>query len=107
MSTDQPAANTTVRVFAVVRHLRELRLLLWGGALLFTLGAGLDLAAHLLPALGQLHLAALGLTVETAGHLTTFAGMAVLLLGVLTTARGRRPSPSTADPTAERRPPTS
>ena len=107
MPTDHRAANTTTLVFAVVHHLRELRLLLWGGALLFTFGAGLDLGAHLLPAVGHVHLAVLGLTVETAAHTATFAGMAVLLLGVLATAPRQRPSPSAADPAPERRPPTS
>jgi hypothetical protein len=92
-------------VLLFVQQFRKLRVLLRSGVLLFTAGAILDLAAHLSPAVGALPIAATGVDVETAAHILTFVGMAVLLLGVLATAR-RQPSKASAQAQfKERRPP--
>jgi hypothetical protein len=85
------------------RRFHVLRLLLWAGALLFTGGALLDFAAHLLPALGALPLTAAGLTLETGAHTLTFAGMAVLLVAVLTSAHAKARAVPIAAPSEERR----
>jgi hypothetical protein len=73
----------------LIQRARELRLLLWAGVLVFVTGAALDLAVHLLLPANPFPLNRLHSRAENFAHLVTFAGMVLLLGGVLTVPRPR------------------
>jgi hypothetical protein len=68
---------------------RELRLLLWLGVAVFVAGVGLDLAVHFLLPPSPLPLPHPHAPAENLAHTITFAGMALLLAGVLAAPRPR------------------
>lgn len=75
----------------LIQRAQELRLLLRAGAVVFAVGAALDIAAHVLLPGNLLPLTLHHETAEGLAHGITFAGMVVLLIGVLTAPRPSSP----------------
>jgi hypothetical protein len=65
-------------------------LLLWAGVLVFVAGAAFDLAVHLLLPANPFPFVHPHSPAENLAHLVTFAGMVLLLAGVLTVPRPRQ-----------------
>jgi hypothetical protein len=73
----------------LIQRARELRLLLWAGIVVFTAGAALDVAVHMLLPANPFPLISHHSPAENLAHTITFAGMVLLLAGVLTVPRPR------------------
>jgi hypothetical protein len=74
----------------LIQRAQELKLLLWIGAMVFVAGAALDLAVHTLLPAAPFPLIQPYSPAENLAHLVTFAGMVLLLAGVLTVPRPRQ-----------------
>jgi hypothetical protein len=73
----------------VIQRARELRLLLWAGVVVFAAGAALDVAVHMLLPANPFPLMSHHSPAESLAHTITFAGMVLLLAGVLIVPRPR------------------
>jgi hypothetical protein len=86
----------------LIQRLRETRLLLWAGVVVFAAGAGLDVAVHALLPATPFPLISPPSPAENMAHLVTFAGMVLLLAGVLTVPRTRRMTAPSSELESER-----
>lgn len=87
----------------LIQRTRDLRLVLWAGVLVFAAGVVLDLATHALLPASPLPLIHPHTPAENLAHIVTFAGMLLLLAGVLTAPRPRFSQVSAGEWPHERR----
>jgi hypothetical protein len=87
----------------MIQRTRELKLLLWAGAVVFAAGAALDLAVHALVPASPFPLVSPYSPAENLAHVVTFVGMVLLLVGVLTVPHPQPNRVPTDEPKNDRR----